>query len=261
MEENNVLEARREFKDPISGNSYYIATPSADDVRGADWQYSKVYTKSLVEGITTSAEMMDILMRRGIVGPEFEQRQKELSTELSAKVEALQKSANVDEKEKLANEVASAREELFNWNQRLNGPMNNTCEQIADDARLEYLTSCMVQDKEGNLVWEDYAAFLKEKNQSLAMRARFEVMLYLQGLDSDFLEKTPEAQAIREIEEKAQEDARKALEELEKAAEEPEEEEKPKKTTRRRSTKSTSSKKSTSKSSKSSDESEPESSE
>lgn len=238
MDKNETLEARREFKDPVSGNTYYIAVPTADDVRGADWQYNKVYTKALVDGITTSAEMMDILRRRGVVGPEFEQRQRELTNELSEKVEALQKAANIDDKEKLANEVASAREELFTWNQRLNGPMNNTCEQVADDARLEYLTSCMVQNKEGNRVWEDYASFLKETNQSLAMRARFEVMLYLQGLDSDFLEKTPEAQAIREIEEQTQEEARKALEELEKAAEESDkkEEETPKKTTRSRAT-------------------------
>jgi len=253
MDKNNTLEARREFKDPISGNSYYIAVPTADDVRGADWQYNKVYTKALVDGITTSAEMMDILRRRGIVGPEFEQRQRELTNELSEKVEALQKAATVDAKEKLANEVASAREELFTWNQRLNGPMNNTCEQVADDARLEYLTACMVQDREGERVWEDYASFLKETNQSLAMRARFEVMLYLQGLDSDFLEKTPEAQAIREIEEQTQEEARKALEELEKAAEESDKEESkketPKKTARSSSNKSKSqstSKKSTS---------------
>lgn len=238
MEKNDTLEARREFKDPVSGKTYYIAVPTADDVRGADWQYNKVYTKALVDGITTSAEMLDILRRRGIVGPEFEQRQRELTNELSEKVEALQKASTVDEKEKLANEVASAREELFTWNQRLNGPMNNTCEQVADDARLEYLTSCMVQDKEGSRVWDDYASFLKETNQSLAMRARFEVMLYLQGLDSDFLEKTPEAQAIREIEEQTQEEARRALEELEKAAEESEnaEKEAPKKTTRTKST-------------------------
>ena len=81
--ETQVLEGRREFQDPVTGRAYYIAVPTADDVRGADWQYSKTYTKSLVEGITTSAEMLDILMRRGVVGPEFEQRQKELTDELA----------------------------------------------------------------------------------------------------------------------------------------------------------------------------------
>lgn len=217
--EKNGIEPRREFTDPVSGKTFFIGTPTADDVRGADWQYSKTYTKSLVDGITTSAEMIDILMRRGIVGPEFEQRQKELTDELSVKVEALEIASNLEDKQEAANEVATVREELFNWNQRLNGPMANTCEQIADDARLEYLTSRMIQEEDGTKVWEEYSDFLTEKNQGLAMRARFEVMLYLQGLDSDFLEKTPEAMAIKEIEEEIQTKATEALAELEKTVE------------------------------------------
>lgn len=239
--EIQALEDRREFTDPVTGTIYYIAAPTADDVRGADWQYSKTYTKSLVEGITTSAEMLDILMRRGVIGPEFEQRQQELTTELSDRVAELQAASSLDDKQKLAMSVAAAREELFNWNQRLNGPMANTCEQMADDSRLEYLTSRMVQTKEGKRVWDDYSDFLTEKNQSLAMRARFEVMLYLQGLDSNFLEQTPEAVAIKEVESEIQAKASEALAELEKATqekEEPAKEEKPKrKYTKKKTTK------------------------
>lgn len=233
--ENKGVEARREFQDPVSGKTYYIGTPTADDIRGADWQYSKTYTKSLVDGITTSAEMMDILMRRGVIGPEFEQRQKELTDVLSVKVESLQNSDNIDAKQQTALEVASTREELFNWNQRLNGPMANTCEQMADDSRLEYLTSRMVQEADGKRLWDDYSDFLTEKNQAFAMRSRFEIMLYLQGLDSDFLEKTPEAMAIKEIEEEIQIKASEALAELEKAnteSEKPKRKPGPKKTTR-----------------------------
>jgi len=218
MAEDKNVEARREFQDPVNGKTYYIGIPTADDIRGADWQYSKTYTKSLVEGITTAAEMMDILMRRGVIGPEFEQRQKELTDVLSIKVEALQNADSIDDKQQLALEVAATREELFNWNQRLNGPMANTCEQMADDARLEYLTSRMVQSDDGKRMWDDYSDFLVEKNQSFAMRSRFEIMLYLQGLESDFLEKTPEAMAIREIEEEIQTKASEALAELEKVA-------------------------------------------
>jgi len=220
--ENKSVEARREFQDPVNGKTYYIGTPTADDIRGADWQYSKTYTKSLIEGITTSAEMMDILMRRGVIGPEFEQRQKELTDILSVKVESLQNADDIDAKQQMALEVAATREELFNWNQRLNGPMANTCEQMADDSRLEYLTSRMVQEADGKRLWDDYSDFLTEKNQAFAMRSRFEIMLYLQGLESDFLEKTPEAMAIREIEEEIQTKASEALAELEKAAAEKE---------------------------------------
>ena len=220
--ENKTMEnteSRRKFAAPDGKDNFFISVPAAEDIRGADWNYSKVYTNSLVEGITTSAEMMDILMRRGIIGPEFEQRQRELNDELATKVIKLQGIADVDEKQLLAMEVANAREELFNWNQRLNGPMSNTCEQIADDARLEYLTSRLIQREDGTKVWETYEDFLREKNQGFALRARFEVMLYLQGLESDFLETTPEAIAMKEIEEEMQKKATAALKELEKETE------------------------------------------
>jgi len=244
-------EGRRVFQNPEIDINYYIAAPTADDIRGADWQYSKTYTRSLVEGITTSAEMMDILMRRGVVGPEFEQRQRELSDNLATKVVDLQTSDDVDKKQLAAMDVANARDELFNWNQRLNGPMSNTCEQMADDARLEYLTSRMVEKEDGSKLWESYDEFLKERSQALAIRARFEIMLYLQGLDSNFMENTPEAMAMKEVESELKQKATKAIEELAKQQEEEDaaknkeeksiaenKEEKPKrkKTTRKKST-------------------------
>lgn len=239
-------EEKRSFIGPDGKTKYFITNPSANDIREADWQYSRVYTRSLTEGITTSAEMMDILRRRGIIGPEFEQRAAELTQNLNEKIWALDAAESMEEKRDLAVDVAEARDELFQWNQRLNGPMANTCEQLADDARLEYLTSCMIVDKDDNRVWADLESYLREKNQALALKSRFEIMLYLQGLDSDFLERTPEAVAMKEVEkdiiEKAEEAAKAleaAAEEVEKASKlaEEEKEEPKKKTTRKRTTK------------------------
>jgi hypothetical protein len=193
-------ETRRFFLGPNEETKYYIEAPTAEDIRGADWQYSKTFTHCLVEGITTSAEMMDILNRRGIIGPEFEQRANELARNLSEKIALLEATSDLDVKRELSLVVAKSREELFQWNQRLNGPMNNTAEQISDDARLEYLTSAMVTKEDKSRIWESYQTYLKEKSQALALRSRFEIMLYLQGLNSDFLDNTPEARAMREVE-------------------------------------------------------------
>jgi len=194
-------ENKRYFFGPDEETKYFIEPPTAEDIRGADWQYSKTYTQCLIEGITTSAEMMDILTRRGIIGPEFEERVTELSENLANAIAELESSEDTDTKRDKSIEVARTREELFQWNQRLNGPMNNTAEQISDDARLEYLTSAMVTTEDGKKVWDSYDVYLKEKSQALALRARFEVMLFLQGLDSNFLDQTPEAVAMREVEE------------------------------------------------------------
>jgi hypothetical protein len=234
MAEENKAEDRRSFIGPEE-KKYYVVAPNANDIREADWNYSRTYTRSLTEGITTSAEMMDILRRRGIIGPEFEQRAAELTTTLNGYIYDLEVADDMDQKRDLAVKVAETRDELFQWNQRLNGPMANTCEQLADDARLEYLTSCMVVNDKDERVWDSYDEYLKEKNQALALKARFEIMLYLQGLEPDFLEKTPEAKAIKEVEAdilaKAEEAAR-ALEAVE--AEEEAKKAKPKKKTTRK---------------------------
>ena len=193
-----MADDRRSF--PYGEDTYYINTPNAEDIKGADWQYSKVYTKSLVEGISTSSEMHDILTRRGIIGPDYEQRRAELETILSGKILDLAGTPSTTDKQLSALEVAKAREELFRWNQRLNGPMSNTCEQIADDARLEYLSSRMVENEDGSKIWETFEDYLAEPDQPLALTARFQVMLYLQGMEADFLDNTPEAVAMREVE-------------------------------------------------------------
>lgn len=214
-----MAEDRRSFIGP-NETEYFVVAPNANDIREADWNYSRTYTRSLTEGITTSAEMMDILRRRGIVGPEFEQRATELTTQLNEKIWALEVAESMEAKRDLAVEVAEARDELFQWNQRLNGPMANTCEQLADDARLEYLTSSMVVDAKGERVWDDFESYLQEQNQALALKSRFEIMLYLQGLESDFLEKTPEAQAMKEVENDILEKAAEAAKALEAVVEE-----------------------------------------
>ena len=202
---------RRFFYGPDGVSKYFIESPTAEDIRGADWQYSKTFTQCLVEGITTTAEMMDILNRRGITGPDFEQRARELAQNLSDKIAVLNSTTDLDIKRELALETAQNREELFQWNQRLNGPLNNTAEQISDDAKLEYLTSAMVVKENGDRVWSTYPLYLKEKSQALALRARFEVMLYLQGLSPDFIDQTPEAVAMREVEQDVLQKAEQAL--------------------------------------------------
>jgi len=241
--EETKIDDRRKFLGPDEVTYYYITSPNAEDIRGADWHYSKTYTNCLVEGITTSAEMMDILRRRGIIGPEFEQRATELQQELSEKIIDLDGAESIEKKRDLAVDVASTREELFQWNQRLSGPMNNTCEQISDDARLEYLTSSMIQTEDGERVWYSFDNYLKEKNEdlaALAVRSRLEIMLYLQGLESDFLDRTPEALAMREIETEIIQKAEEVLKAAEAITQEEEEiikaETKPKTTTRKKKT-------------------------
>jgi hypothetical protein len=192
------MDDRRSFDH--NEQKYYIGMPTAESIKGADWTYSKVYTKSLTDGMMTAAEMQDALTRRGVIGADYEMRRQELEDILSQRILDLATAGSMEGKQQAAVDVAMAREELFRWNQRANGPMSNTCENIADDARLEYLSSRMIEDEEGKGLWETYEDFCDEKDQALTLACRFQVMVYLQGMQPDFLETTPEAVAMREIE-------------------------------------------------------------
>jgi hypothetical protein len=182
------------------GSTYIIKDPDTDDIKNADWVYSKIYTKSLIEGITTSSEMVDILTKRGIIGPEYEKRAKELSENLSKLIEDLNEAKDTDDRYNKALLVAEARDDLFRWNQRFSSPMSHTCEQLADDARLEHLTFSMIYDESGKRVWNSLDEYVHDSNKELVRKARIEVMLYLQGVSSDFMNETPEALAMKQVE-------------------------------------------------------------
>jgi ribosomal protein S20 len=200
----DVLDTRREFTIQVDDEevSFYIAQPSGAAVRKSDWQYSKVYNQAIVDGFLTQAQMIDVLKEKGILSEEYAQRVESTRIGLASelfKLENLREDAPELECEGLALEVARLRDELFSLNQQVNGPLGNTCENLADDARNEYLTSRIVQHEDGSYLWEDFDAYQNEENSSLSVKARFEVMLWIQGLDSNFLENTPEQSALRAI--------------------------------------------------------------
>jgi hypothetical protein len=191
---------RRSFVVLIDGDkafTYYIAPPTSEDARKAEWHYSKIYNQALIEGLVTQSEMFDILTKRNIAGPNYESKGEEIRRRLLDKIEAMEQEEDLLRKKILALDVALAREELFHHNQKVNGPMSNTCEQLAEDARVEFLTSRLIEDEDGKKTWNSFEAYKEDKRTELTTQSRLEVMLWLQGLDSDFLEKTPENQVLR----------------------------------------------------------------
>lgn len=200
-----ILDNRRSFifETPDGEQkTYFIADPSGEDIRKADWNYSKVFNQAMADGFPTQAQMLEILRERGIISDEYTTEVEQARIRLAAalfRLENLDETADDSDKENLAVEVANYRDTLFRLNQRVNGPLGNTCENLAEDARTEYLTSRIIQHQDGSRVWKLFEDYLNENQTGLCIKSRFEVMLWLQGLDSNFLENSPEQAALREI--------------------------------------------------------------
>ena len=223
----DVLDARREFSIELDGEtiSYFIANPTGEDIRKADWQYSKIYNQAILDDLLTQAQMIDLLKKQGVISEDYATEVEEARSRLAAeiyKLEALPESTVDTDREEAALSVAATRDELFRLNQRVNGPMGNTCENISEDARVEFLTSRVLQRQDGSKLWEDFDAYLNEENTALSVKSRFEVMLWMQGLNSDFLENTPEQQTLREVNQKRVETALSSLRVEREAAEDEE---------------------------------------
>lgn len=200
-----ILDNRRSFifETPDGEQkTYFIADPSGEDIRKADWNYSKVFNQAMADGFPTQAQMLEILRDRGIISDDYTNEVEHARIRLAAslfRLENLDETTDDGDKEGLALEVASYRDALFRLNQRVNGPLGNTCENLAEDARTEYLTSRIIQHQDGSRVWPVFDDYLNEQQTGLCIKSRFEVMLWLQGLDSNFLENSPEQAALREI--------------------------------------------------------------
>lgn len=202
----DVLDGRREFIFEDEGSEeihYFIANPTGEDIRKADWQYSKVYNQAIVDEFLTQSQMLELLRQKGIVSDDYERLVDAVRIGLAAELFKLESIPDDEEsegqKEAIAQEVARLRDELFQLNQRVQGPMGNTCENLAEDARIEFLTSRLIENKDRSKVWDTFVDYRNEENTTLAVKARFEVMLWMQGLDSNFLENTPERKALAEV--------------------------------------------------------------
>lgn len=200
-----ILDKRRSFVFSAPGGedvSYFIADPTGEDIRKADWQYSKVFNQALADGFPTQSQMVEILKARGILDEEYTKEVEQTRIELAAalfRLDNLDPDASDLEKEGLAIETAAFRDKLYRLNQRVNGPLANTCENLAEDSRVEFLTSRIIQTQDGKRLWKDFEDFRATDNAPLIARARFEVMLWMQGLDSNFLENTPEQTVLRAV--------------------------------------------------------------
>jgi len=197
----DLLDGRRKFEVLQDGvtKEYYIGTPNAEEIRQADWEHAKRYNRALKEGIFTVAEMMEILKRRNIIGHDYDKTGEGLRAMLNEKIIEMERENDKEKRMQLALEVADMREDVFQWNQRLSSPLASTCENMANDARVEYITCSVVQNADGSKVWETFDDYKIETNLAFQTKARFEVMLWLEGVESDFLEKAPENVVMREL--------------------------------------------------------------
>ena len=191
------MDKKREFV--LDDKRYFVKYPSAEVIRAADWEFSKSYNKALIDGIATASEMRSILEKRGIISQEHSEQRDRIVEELEDVLENMRSEKDIYKKRDSAIDAKIKRNELFNWDQRINEPLSNTVEQLAEESKVDYLVFSMIEDENGKNTWSSYQDFLKDKNHDLSGMAKYQAILMLRDIDPDFLDKTEENVVLKEI--------------------------------------------------------------
>ena len=83
-----VLDTRREFTVEVDGEdtSFFIANPTGEDIRKADWQYSKIYNQAILDDLLTQAQMLDLLKKQGVISEDYATEVEETRAKLAAEI-------------------------------------------------------------------------------------------------------------------------------------------------------------------------------
>lgn len=153
--------------------------PSQKVLNKADLIYRTMFSNALREGVLTSAEVDKILRARGIWDDNKEVEAAEIRAKIS-NLEAKLKDAslNNEQGEAVCKEISSVRVDLLRHNSVYTTVADNTCENMGNEARSQYLCSaCVYDNKTGLKVYKDVEDFKDRLDEPTAADAYRETMI------------------------------------------------------------------------------------
>jgi len=176
---------------------YLIVSPTAFDIRDADWKYSAAYSLAIREGLITNKQMAQKLYDHG------HRRDVKLFTEYYEELDRLEKELEKEEdkalRQVLALQLKDIRDSLYAEESELREPFNYTAEKASEERKIDFLVSRMVCGEKGTLLWEDTDGFLNETNYPLAEEAKYHVLMWYHGLNEDWEKDLPESKVLEQM--------------------------------------------------------------
>lgn len=164
--------------------------PNVVETQEADWEFSRVFNKAIMQGIPPRAAMLKQMMELNVWTQEEEEETSSLRAGIDSKhieLEEARKEEPVDEDKiaEIENEIRVAQQEYWVHTQKLNGLLSHTAENKAEDAKLYYLTFLCTETEEGDKVWKDMDAFRADTNSERINTAILQLMLLQSGLSKE----------------------------------------------------------------------------
>ena len=169
--------------------------PNQKESQEAEFEYSKSFNKALMGGIMPQARLMDELVKNGIWSDEKDQEIEAQREKVIKLEDAFEKEKDEDRKKSIGEDLKEERQSLYSMRQAKSEMFAHSAEAKADSAQRDYLVAVVTKEADtGRKVWKRFEDFQNEQDGGLLFRSTYEYLTFINGLDSDFMEKFPENQ-------------------------------------------------------------------
>lgn len=162
--------------------------PTREDELEADVERSKAFTRFLLDGLKTEAEMKKIAEERGLWTEKDEEALGKLQTDMvDIRVEISQVKSGT-KKKKLQKELLETRVKWIEELARKNAIFAHTVENKATNTWWQYLTFRCAFKADDEPVWDTWDDFLKESNSDPSTVLVGEFLTFYNGLSDNFFD-------------------------------------------------------------------------
>lgn len=177
---------------------FYIQRPNNDVVKLAERYKSKVWNQCLQDGILTKKELGVIMRKRGIWDEAKDKEEETITKEIIQLEKELyhgkdgKSKPKVSEGREIAIQIRRKRSELRELiTERINLE-ENTADNLADNARFDFLVANCTFYKDGTRVYKDFDEYNNKSADEIAFAAANLLGKMLYNLDNNFEKSLPE---------------------------------------------------------------------
>lgn len=181
----------------------YVVRPNNDTIKMAERYKSKVWNQCIQDGILTKKELGVLMRKRGIWDEKKDREENEITKEIIKLEKELYQGKTGGAKPKLSEgrdlaiQIRRKRSELRDLITEKITLEENTADNLADNARFDYLVAHCTFYKDGTRVYKDFDEYNKKSSDEIAFEAASLLGKLFYNLDSDFEKNLPENKFLK----------------------------------------------------------------
>lgn len=181
----------------------YVVRPNNDTIKMAERYKSKVWNQCIQDGILTKKELGVLMRKRGIWDEKKDREENEITKEIIKLEKELYQGKTGGAKPKLSEgrdlaiQIRRKRSELRDLITEKIALEENTADNLADNARFDYLVAHCTFYKDGTRVYKDFDEYNKKSSDEIAFEAASLLGKLFYNLDSDFEKNLPENKFLK----------------------------------------------------------------